>query len=160
MKKLLNSIMIAAAFAAAATAQSTNAYVFVGPGGATGVANTQGTLQTGAGVELALPKGFGAGAEIGAISHFQSWGESTLGVFSPTGYYHILRNKDRKLDPFVDAGYTMFWRDGHENLFHFGGGVNYWATRHFGARVELRDQVDTTYSTIHYWGFRLAVAFR
>jgi hypothetical protein len=160
MKKFLNGILLATAFAGAVAAQSTNGYVFVAPGGVTGDAKTQATLQTGAGIEVALPKGFGAGAEIGALSQLQAWGDSTVGVFSPTGYYHFLSKKDSKLDPFVDGGYTLFFRDGHANLFHFGGGVNYWAGRHIGARVELRDQVDTTYSTIHYWGFRLAVAFR
>ena len=160
MNRFWQTAVLAAGFAAAAVAQSTHGYVFIAPGGATGDAKTQGTLQTGAGVEVALPKGFGAGAEIGAISPWNSWGDSTLGVFSPTGYYHFVKGKEHRIDPFVDAGYTLYFRDGHENLFHFGGGVNLWASRHFGAKVELRDQVDTRYSTIHYWGFRLGLAFR
>jgi hypothetical protein len=145
-------------FAAAAAAQSTSGYIFVAPGGATGSARTQATLQAGGGGELALPKHFGAGAELGALSPIGSWGEATLGVFSLSGYYHFLGNN--RIDPFVDAGYTLFFRDGHVNLFHFGGGANFWATRHLGARVELRDQVDTSYGTIHYWGFRLGIAIR
>lgn len=160
MKTFLRGAWLAAAFAIAASAQWTNGYVFVAPGGVTGSAKTQATLQVGAGVEVALPKGFGAGAEVGALSQIRSWGDSTVGVFAPTGYYHFLRRKDRRLDPFVDGGYTLFFRDGHANLFHFGGGANLWAARHLGARIELRDQVDTTYGTLHYWGFRLGLAFR
>ena len=60
----------------------------------------------------------------------------------------------------MDAGYTLFFRNGRGNLFHFGGGVNYWAARHVGVRAELRDQVFSNDGTLHYWGFRLGVAFR
>ena len=69
--------------------------------------------------------------------------------------FHVLG-----IDPFVDGGYTLFFHSGSANLFHFGGGANFWATRHLGARVELRDQVASYDGTIHYWGFRLGVAFR
>jgi hypothetical protein len=152
--------MIAAGFAAAALGQSTSGYVFVAPGGVTGSAKTEGTLQVGAGGEVALPKGFGAGAEAGAISPFRSWGESTLGTFSANGYYHLIRNRDSRFDPFVTAGYTVFFRDGHINLFNFGGGTNVWLARHFGARFELRDHVADIDGRLHYWGFRFGLAFR
>jgi hypothetical protein len=158
----IRSAVLAAAFAAAAAAQSTSGYVFVAPGGATGSARTQATIQAGAGFEVPVGKGFGAGAEVGALSDLRSWGDSTIGVFSPTAYYHFIRdkNKSRRLDPFVDGGYTLFFRSGHLNLVHFGGGVNIWALKHLGARIELRDQVANNDGTVHYWGFRLGVAFR
>jgi hypothetical protein len=156
----MKPVLLVLAFAATAAAQSTSGYIFVAPGGATGNARTQATLQAGGGVEVALPKHFGAGAELGALSPIGSWGESTLGVFSASGYYHFLKGKQHKIDPFVDAGYTLFFNSGSANLFHFGGGANFWATRHFGARVELRDQVASYDGIIHYWGFRLGVAFR
>jgi len=162
MKEPFRSAVLALVFTAAAAAQSTSGYVFVAPGGATGSARTQATLQAGAGFEIPVAKGFGAGAEVGALSDLRSWGDSTVGVFAPSGYYHFLRdtNKSRRLDPFAGAGYTLFFRDGHLNLFHFGGGVNLWASRHLGARIELRDQVATYDGTVHYWGFRLGIAFR
>jgi len=156
MKKLL----IALVFTAAASAQSTSGYVFIAPGGVSGAAKTQGTLQAGGGFEIALPKGFGAGAEIGALSPWSSWGDATLGVFAASGYYHFLQGKNRRLDPFADAGYTLFFHGGHANLFHFGGGLNLWASRHLGARIELRDQVYSNYGTLHYWGFRVGIAIR
>jgi hypothetical protein len=160
MNKLFATTLLAAALASAASAQSTTAYVFGAPGGVSGPAKTKATLQLGGGLEVALPKGFGAGVEAGAISPLHSWGDDTLGFFSPNGYYHFKHGKEQRIDPFVTAGYTMFFRDGHINLFNFGGGANLWATRHFGARVEVRDQVDTQYQTVHYWGFRLGLAFR
>ena len=160
MKKLFFQSVLAVAFAAAAFAQSTSAYVFGAPGGASGSGSTRATLQAGAGVELALPKGFGAGIEAGAISPFRSWGDDTLGFFSANGYYHFNKGNDRRIDPFVTAGYTNFFRDGHLNLVNFGGGVNLWATRHLGGRLEVRDQVNSRYDTVHYWNFRLGLAFR
>jgi hypothetical protein len=160
MKRFWSGAILLPLLTVAASAQSTSAYVFGAPGGATGSARTQATLQAGAGFEVALPRGFGAGAEVGALSDLRSWGDSTVGVFAPTGYYHFVKGRAKRLDPFVDGGYTLFFRDGHLNLFHFGGGVNIWATRHLGARFELRDQVATQDGTVHYWGFRLGVAFR
>jgi hypothetical protein len=68
------------------------------PRRATGSAKTQATLQAGGGVELALPKHFGAGAEIGALSPIGSWGKSTLGVFSLGGYDHLVEKS--RMDPF------------------------------------------------------------
>jgi hypothetical protein len=157
--KLITSTILAAALAGAAFGQSTNAYFFVAPGGVTGSAKTEGALQLGAGGEIALPKSFGAGVEAGAISPFRSWGDATLGTFAVNGYYHFV-HRDRRIHPFVTAGYTVFFRDGHVNLFNFGGGANLWATRHLGARIELRDQVATYNGTLHYWGVRLGLAFR
>jgi len=156
----MKPVLLVLAFAAAAAAQSTSGYIFVAPGGATGSARTEATLQAGGGVEVALPKHFGAGVELGALSPIGSWGDATLGVFSASGYYHFIKGKKSNIDPFVDGGYTLFFHSGSANLYHFGGGANFWASRHVGARVELRDQVASFDGTIHYWGFRLGVAFR
>ena len=160
MKIILINAILAATFAAAASAQSTHIYAFGAPGGVTGSAKTQGTLQAGAGVDVALPKRFGAGLEAGAISPWSSWGDSTVGFFSANGYFHFNKGRDNRFDPFVTGGYTNFFRDGHVNLFNFGGGVNLWATHRLGAKIEIRDQVETRYSTLHYWNFRLGLAFR
>ena len=159
-KTLLRVLVLAGAMGAACMAQSNSAYIFVASGGATGSARTEATLQAGAGFEAALPKGFGAGAEIGALSPYNSWGDATLGAFSATGYYHFRHGRQERLDPFVGAGYTRFFHSGGANLFHYAGGVNVWAARHVGVRFEFRDQVDTQYSTVHYWGVRFGVALR
>src|SRR5262245_1739703 len=99
MKKLLVITALAAACVVAAHAQSTSVYVFGAPGGVSGSARTQATLQAGAGAELALPKGFGAGVEAGAISPFRSWGDDTLGFFAANGYYHFKRGRENWVDP-------------------------------------------------------------
>ncbi|MBS1855313.1 MAG: hypothetical protein JST11_08110 [Acidobacteria bacterium] len=160
MKRVFCGGALAAALCAGAWAQGVSGYVFGAPGGLTGSARTVATLQAGAGVELALPKGFGAGVEVGAVSAVNSWGDSTVGVFAPGGTYHFRRGRDRRFDPYAAAGYTMFFRDGRANLFHYGGGVNYWVLRHVGARLEVRDQVGTIDGTVHYWGFRFGVTVR
>lgn len=142
--------------AAAAAAQSSNGYVFVAPGGVTCCGNTTTTLHLGGGGEGIIGKGFGAGVEIGALAPTRDY-SSAIGAFSANGYYHFIHAKDSKVDPFVTGGYTLFFRSGTANLGNFGGGLNYWFSRHAGARVEFRDHV---YTSDHYWGFRFGVAFR
>jgi hypothetical protein len=41
------------------------------------------------------------------------------------------------------------FRDGHRNLFYFGGGVNYWAAPSLGLRLEFRDHVSN--DPAHFW---------
>ncbi|MEO8658528.1 MAG: hypothetical protein ABI693_08665 [Bryobacteraceae bacterium] len=144
------------ALASVAAAQSSNGYVFVAPGGVSCCGHTQSTVHAGGGGEAILWKGLGAGAEVGGMGPTQYLSES-FGVFSANGYYHLLRGKHRKLDPFVTGGYTLFFREGAASLGNFGAGVNYWFSKHVGLRTEFRDHV---YITDHYWGFRFGVAFR
>jgi hypothetical protein len=118
------------------------------------------TLQLGVGGEAVLGKGIGVGAEVGAVGTRQYFGDSVVGVFSPNGYYHFVHGKDIKTDPFVTAGYTLIFRSGHANLFNFGGGMNYWFHGRLGGRLEVRDQVHTEGSGVHYWGIRFGLAFR
>lgn len=141
--------------AALAAAQNSNGYVYVSPGGVSCCGHTTTTLHLGGG-EGIIGKGFGVGAEIGALAPTEGL-SSAIGTFSANGYYHFIHAKDSKLDPFVTGGYTLLSRDGTANLGNFGGGVNYWFSRHVGARVEFRDHI---YTTDHYWGFRFGVAFR
>ncbi|HWC00040.1 MAG TPA: hypothetical protein VG672_25205 [Bryobacteraceae bacterium] len=149
-----------AAIAGSLRAQSSNGYVFFAPGGATCCGYTAMTLQMGAGGEAVIWNGIGAGAELGVAGQRSDFGGTVAGVFSPNGYYHFLRGKDLKLDPFVTGGYTLLFRSGSANLFNFGGGVNYWFHRRLGARLEFRDHVYTGDGTLHYWGIRVGLAFR
>ena len=149
-------LMMIFALAAVAVAQSSNGYVFVAPGGVSCCGHTQSTLHVGGGGEAILWKGLGVGAEVGAVGPTQYLSEG-FGVFSANGYYHLLRGKDRKLDPFVTGGYTLFFRSGVANLGNFGAGANYWFSKHVGLRAEFRDHI---YTTDNYWGFRFGVAFR
>ncbi len=144
-------------FAGTAGAQHSNGYVVVGSGGATCCGHTFMTLNLGAGGEAILGKGVGAALEVGAVALRQAINDSALGVLSLNGYYHFVHAKDLKADPFVTGGYSLFIRQGHVNLFNFGGGLNYWFHRRLGARLDVRDHVHTP---IHYWGFRVGLAFR
>ena len=147
-------------FAGAARAQYSNGYVFFAPGGVTCCGQTTTTLSLGVGGEVILGKGVGVGLEGGTIALRQAIERSALGVVSPNGYYHFVHGKDLKADPFVTGGYTLMFRQGHANLYNFGGGLNYWFHHRLGARLEIRDHVWHRYgSSLHYWGFRFGLAF-
>jgi hypothetical protein len=143
-----------------AAAQSSAGYVFIAPGGATAGGQTSMTLQMGVGGDYILGKGFGVGAEVGAVGPRQRFAEGVLGVLSPDLSYHFLRGKQRKIDPYITGGYTLFFRGGVENLFNFGAGANYWFVSRLGLKVEFRDQVYTQSGTAQFWGLRLGVVFR
>ena len=141
-------------------AQPSNGYVFFAPGGVTCCHNTSMTLQFGVGGEAVLWKGVGLGAEIGALGTRQYFSDTVMGAFSPNGYYHFKHGEDLKSDPFVTGGYTLLFRSGHANLANFGGGLTYWFHSRLGARVEIRDQLNTTGTIGHFWGVRFGLAFR
>lgn len=119
---LLCGSVLVCAFAAVAGAQSFSGSVYFAPGGATCCHNTSMTLQFGAGGEAGLRKGFGAGAKVGALGTRSYFGETVMGEVSPNGYYHFIHGSDTEADPFVTAGYTLLFRNGHSNLANFGGG--------------------------------------
>jgi hypothetical protein len=112
------------------------------------------------GGEAVLGKGIGLGAEVGALGTRQYFADSVVGVFSPNGYYLFVHGNDIKIDPFVTGGYTLLFRSGHANLFNFCGGLNYWFRTTLGGRLEVRDQVHTDGSSVHYWEVRFGLAFR
>jgi hypothetical protein len=157
MKAKLGLLLFAVC--AAAMAQGTSGYVFAAPGGLTVVGHTLSTLQLGGGVDAVFWKGLGVGAELSAIGPTSDL-SSVVGMFSPNGTYHFVHEKDRKVDPFVTAGYTLLFRSGTANLVNFGAGLNYWFRDHAGLRVEFRDHVYTRGATLHYWGVRLGLSFR
>jgi hypothetical protein len=141
------------------SAQSSNGYFFVAPGGATCCGYTEKMLHLGFGGEAVLAHGVGVGAELGALGSTSNYPDSVFGVFSPNGYFHFIHRRDR-LDPFVTGGYTLFFRSGHANVFNWGGGFHYWFARHAGARFEFRDHVYSSGGTEHYWGIRIGLAIR
>ncbi|MFN7999369.1 MAG: hypothetical protein U0Q18_37470 [Bryobacteraceae bacterium] len=112
-------------------------YVFYGPGRAPGGGTSQ---QMGVGAEGFVYRGLGIGAEIGYL--FPSGGFSYgIGLASINGTYHLNRGRLAKVSPFVTAGYSLAFREGHENLYNFGGGVTWWMARRAGLRLEFRDYV-------------------
>ncbi len=154
-----NLALLFALLSTPAWAQRGNGYAFIAPGGATCCGTTQTTLHAGAGGEIALWKGLGAGVEVGALGPTDRLSNG-FGVASANGYYHLPGFSDRKWDPFVTGGYSFLWKMGHVNAANFGAGANYWLARHVGLRVEARDQVRTSGTAVNYWGVRFGVAFR
>ena len=146
--------------AAIAGAQKSNGYVFISPGAVTSQGHTAMTLYTGGGFDALIAKGIGVNLELGAMWPRECFSDCVMGVFSPGGAYYFRRKSEARLDPFVNGGYSLMFRSGHENLFYFGGGANYWVSNKVGLRMEFRDHVSTNYSTAHFWGFRLGLAFR
>ena len=159
MRNLICTLVLMGMFSATATAQRSNGYLFFAPGGITCCSNTAMTLHFGLGGEVAVGKGVGVGAELGALGPRQHFGSDVVGLFSPNGYYHFVHGKGAKVDPFVTGGYSLMFRSGHANLGNFGAGVNYWFHSRVGARFEFRDHIYSSGSTAHYWGFRFGVAF-
>lgn len=143
-----------------ARAQRSHGYFFVGPGASSNHGATS-TIHIGGGGEAVLGKGIGIGAELGALGPTGDFAE-LFGVFSVNGSYHFVHGGDGgKFDPFATGGYTLFFRSGSANLFNVGGGVNYWLHEKIGLRLEFRDQIRTPgRGTLHYWNFRIGIAFR
>ena len=153
-------VMLVILTVAGGAAQTSNGYVFFAPGGTTNSGHTTMTLHVGGGVDAIIAKGIGVNAEIGALWPRSCFSDCVLGVFSPGGTYYFRRGRENRLEPFVNGGYTLVFRGGHENLFYFGGGANYWMSDKLGVRLEFRDHVSTRFDTAHFWSFRVGLAVR
>ncbi|MCC6364088.1 MAG: hypothetical protein IT165_11220 [Bryobacterales bacterium] len=113
---------------------------------------------TGAGGEGVVWKGITAGGDIGAIYPFRAPAE-VFGVLNVNGGYHFLAGrKDTKWDPFVTAGYSLFFRQGSANGANYGGGVVYWAKPKIGIRAEFRNH-QYSVNERGFPEFRIGVAF-
>lgn len=133
-------------------------YVFVGPG-ALLPGNSTTFLNFGGGGEGLIKGGFSVGAEIGGYTPARDFGDG-FGILSAGAGYHFLKaSKSGKVVPFVNGGYSLFFRSGVDNGIHFGGGVNYWFKERIGLRFEIRDHVPVP-SNAHIVGFRVGLSFR
>jgi hypothetical protein len=150
-------VILILAVCGGAPAQSTSGYVFFAPGGVSSHGYTSMTMHVGGGVDAHVARAFGANVELGALA-LQNDLLGAMGVLSLGPTYHFTRRRDSRVEPFAAGGYSLMFRDGHRNLFYFGGGVNYWATRSLGLRLEFRDHVSN--DPAHFWSFRFDVAFR
>jgi hypothetical protein len=133
-------------------------YFFFAPGGIFEGGYHVGTAHFGGGGEVLPYKGIGIGAEAGYLTPWRDFSQG-IGLASVNGSYHFMRN--RSVSPFVTAGYSLAFREGHANLFNFGGGVNWWFADRVGVRLEFRDHI-YTYGThrADYLGGRIGFAFR
>lgn len=133
-------------------------YVFVAPGVVT--SGSTATLHFGGGGEGLIRGGFSAGAEIGGLVPVRDFSEG-FGILSADAGYHFLKaSQSGKVVPFVNGGYTLFFRSGVANGVNFGGGVNYWFKERVGLRFEVRDHVAVEIPETHFIGFRIGLTFR
>jgi hypothetical protein len=63
------------------------------------------------------------------------------------------------LEPFVTAGYSLFFRAGVTHGRNAGGGINVWLNEKVAARFEVRDQRSSPWRR-NVFSFRLGVTFR
>ncbi len=135
-------------------------YLFVAPGvaayGAGG--NSSGLLHFGGGGEGFIYKGLTAGGEIGYSGPYSNYSEG-VGILSANGAYHF-RAPDRKIVPFLTAGYSLAFRGDSANGLNFGGGATCWFKERYGLRLEFRDNYFPQGDGTHMLGFRVGFAFR
>lgn len=143
-------------------------YLFLAPGtGAIGrFVNGRANIHVGGGGEALVYKGLGVGGEIGAVTPWSSPGggficclsQTTIGLTSTNFSYHVLPGSaDRRLEPFVTGGYSLFFGRPHSSGYNVGAGLNVWVNKSVAMRVEVREQKS-------YWhevfGIRIGVTFR
>jgi hypothetical protein len=79
------------------------------------------------------------GAELGAIGPWSDFTDSAGGLGSVILSYYVLPPiSEGKLEPFVNAGYDLFFRAGVRSGGNLGAGVNVWLAKTVGLRPELR----------------------
>jgi hypothetical protein len=132
-------------------------YAFVTPGVVTGD-GASATLTLGAGAEGLIKGGLGISADVGYMYFPREGFRSGVGIFSPGVVCQF--HTRRKTVPFVTGGYTLAFRSGAYNLFHFGGGVNHWFSNRWGIRLEGRDHIDPHYREYNFVQFRVGFLFR
>ncbi|OLD57174.1 MAG: hypothetical protein AUG12_04890 [Acidobacteria bacterium 13_1_20CM_2_57_8] len=164
------------AFAASASAQPAtsrwNGYLFFAPG-ASEIGSTAGraTIHIGGGGEAFIYHGLSLGAEVGPIISWSPPGSGfrsdVHGLGSANIAYHFLpKTTERKLEPFLTAGYSLFFSGlsvpgrgltGTQSGYNVGGGVNLWFQRKYAIRLEVRHQSSIWYKTMD---IRLGMTFK
>ena len=96
---------------------------------------------------------FGLTGELGYMAAFE-FPSNGFGTFSPGVLYAFAK---RGTVPFLNGGFTLFFRGGAEAGWFVGGGLNFWRSDRFGFRAELNDQV--LFSS-HLLTARFAILFR
>jgi hypothetical protein len=171
MKVFTSAASVFFIIASSALAQEPNlsrgqGYFFVALGaGDTGSGTSQKNIHIGAGGEGFIDKGLAVGAELGPVGPTKT-GQAPLGWFSYADglgsanlSYHFLPSTiDRKFEPFVTAGYSMFFHHGVFHGYNVGGGVNVWMNKSVALRFEGR--FHQAYYDHQFAGFRMGMTFR
>lgn len=158
MRRLTRLACVLACCATAALAQRSFFYWVGEAGAATAAGESSFRAGLTGGGEIAIAKGFSAGPEMGFLTPRHHFNNNVAGLAAANGFYHFQHGK-RALDPYVSAGYSALFRDGHINFFNYGGGLNYWVNPTLAVRAEFRDRVNNSGPTLHLWTFRLGVSF-
>jgi hypothetical protein len=112
----------------------------------------------GGGGEATFNRYFGVGAEVGVLLPSGDRSQA-VGLVSVGPYLHFSREESR-FDPFVTAGYSALIRNGVGNLWHAGGGLNYWINRRLGVRAEFRNHVWPSADSLQLPNFRFGITLR
>ena len=133
-------------------------YGYFAPGVSSGGA---GTMHFGGGGERYFGRHVGVGVEAGYLSPLGSFSEG-IGTFSPDVVARFLpKSSENKVEPFVNGGYSLFFREGAVHGANVGGGVNWWFKDRLGLRFEVRDNFAAIEGdTVHLVGFRIGLTFR
>jgi hypothetical protein len=135
-------------------------YAIAGPAGFSGFyGSAASSLHAAGGGEGLVAGRFGIGGEVGVFANRSS----ALLVVSANGAFHAATQfSDRRVVPFVTAGYTHFGRgDGSFSAWNAGVGFDVWMKDRAGLRLEVRDHVrPDSRGTVQYWTVRAGVVFR
>ncbi|HYR85113.1 MAG TPA: hypothetical protein VE422_13605 [Terriglobia bacterium] len=178
MKKLVYVCGIFFAFSASASAQAItprwNGYLFFAPGASNLDFNGgRATIHIGGGGEAFIYNGLSVGAEVGPFFPWSPPGRGSTccsdvhGLGSANiGYHFLPKTTDRKLEPFLTAGYSLFFGNlsipgrgltGTQSGYNAGGGLNWWFQQKAAIRLEVRHQSSVWYKTMD---IRIGMTFR
>jgi len=137
-----------------------HAYAYVAPGGFTAGGSTAAALGLGSEVKLCCTRVWQP-VPIWLAGPDASF-RNGVGLASFNGAYHFVSSqRERRLVPFVTAGYTRaFANQNGANLANYGAGFQYWFKENWAFRVEGRDHINTSGPVAHAWQIRLAIVFR
>src|SRR5271157_5396439 len=156
-------IMLLVSFSAAGQAPGGYAYVAVGPVVVPQSAYTRWNgnfISVTGGGEGRLAGRFALGGDIGVLKPVTNHYAFATGVASISPAFHfVARYSERKVDPFVNGGFSLLFGRGGGFAMHYGGGVNYWVRRRVGLRFEFRHYIWSPESgeLVHLVGFRFGI---
>lgn len=115
--------------------------------------NSDALIHVGGGGEGYFRNGIGLGAELGYLTSTGNTGNG-IALASVNASYHF--NRSGKAVPFLTGGASIAGAGFASGGGNFGGGVNYWVSRRFGLRFEVRDHIfssDRPHTVVFRVGF-------
>jgi hypothetical protein len=138
-------------------------YAIAGPAGYTGFfGGAFPSIHAAGGGEVLAGGRVGAGGEFGLMANTGGG----LFVTSANVVFHFAPSQPSpirsRLSPYVSGGYTRLYSgEGGFHAWNAGIGTDVWLKPRVGLRLEFRDHVrPDSRGGVHYWSFRVGVAFR